>query len=279
MVHSIGSIIKLARQNKNMTQEELAGRLGITPQAVSKWERDAGIPDIGMIGGICRSLEISADVLLGLENPTESKEQEDNQIIMKNLRQSFEPLELLLGYEVVPLFLEHSYTGRIMEMRKKLAVEGILVPVVRIRDTHLAEKNEIIILASERLLYQEQLESSTWKLEYIVEQLEKIIREKYRYILSPDITRTLVENLRMEYPALIEGVVPERLSYHRLTDILKAFIEKGNSTKYIRGVIETAERMTRNGEQPSTEEIAERCTVELAEDNFWIYLGKKPGRI
>lgn len=39
MVRQIGENISRFRQNQNMTQEEFALRLGVTPQAVSKWER------------------------------------------------------------------------------------------------------------------------------------------------------------------------------------------------------------------------------------------------
>ena len=38
-MNHIGDIISKMRQNKNMTQEEFASRLGVTPQAVSRWER------------------------------------------------------------------------------------------------------------------------------------------------------------------------------------------------------------------------------------------------
>lgn len=41
MVQQIGENISRFRQNQNMTQEEFASRLGVTPQAVSKWERGA----------------------------------------------------------------------------------------------------------------------------------------------------------------------------------------------------------------------------------------------
>ena len=37
MKQDIGAIISQARQNRKMTQEEFAARLGVTPQAVSSW--------------------------------------------------------------------------------------------------------------------------------------------------------------------------------------------------------------------------------------------------
>jgi transcriptional regulator with XRE-family HTH domain len=40
---SIGERIAIERQNKKMTQEEFASRLGVTPQAVSKWERGGSL--------------------------------------------------------------------------------------------------------------------------------------------------------------------------------------------------------------------------------------------
>ncbi|MBS7339145.1 MAG: helix-turn-helix domain-containing protein [Lachnospiraceae bacterium] len=45
-LEQLGTKISQCRQNKNMTQEELARRLGITPQALSKWERNLSYPDI-----------------------------------------------------------------------------------------------------------------------------------------------------------------------------------------------------------------------------------------
>lgn len=39
----LGEIICQYRQNKKMTQEEFASRLGVTPQAVSKWERGGSL--------------------------------------------------------------------------------------------------------------------------------------------------------------------------------------------------------------------------------------------
>ena len=42
----IGDKISEYRQNKGLTQEELAGKIGVTPQALSKWERGQSLPDV-----------------------------------------------------------------------------------------------------------------------------------------------------------------------------------------------------------------------------------------
>ena len=43
----IGDKTSEYRQNKGLTQEELAGKIGVTPQALSKWERGQSLPDVG----------------------------------------------------------------------------------------------------------------------------------------------------------------------------------------------------------------------------------------
>jgi transcriptional regulator with XRE-family HTH domain len=63
MGNGIGEKICHYRQLKKLTQEELASRIGVTPQAVSKWERENGLPDVDVLAGIASVLEVSADVL------------------------------------------------------------------------------------------------------------------------------------------------------------------------------------------------------------------------
>lgn len=52
----LGRRISLYRQNKNMTQEELANRIGVTPQALSKWERNQSLPDVSLLISLCNVL-------------------------------------------------------------------------------------------------------------------------------------------------------------------------------------------------------------------------------
>ncbi len=46
---TIANRIKEYRQNQNVTQKEFAKLIGISPQAISKWEREQGYPDISLL--------------------------------------------------------------------------------------------------------------------------------------------------------------------------------------------------------------------------------------
>jgi transcriptional regulator with XRE-family HTH domain len=71
MANSLGLNIRNFRKNKGFTQEELAGILGVTPQAVSRWESEAGLPDVSMIVPIAQTLGITTDALLGYQQQSQ----------------------------------------------------------------------------------------------------------------------------------------------------------------------------------------------------------------
>ena len=63
---SIGKKIKELRRQNDMTQEKLADLLGVSYQAVSKWETDVSSPDLSLIAPLTRLFHVSADVLFGI---------------------------------------------------------------------------------------------------------------------------------------------------------------------------------------------------------------------
>lgn len=61
---SIDKILIKLRKEKNLSQEEVADKLNVTRQTVSKWETGQSTPDFDKIKPICELFEISADELL-----------------------------------------------------------------------------------------------------------------------------------------------------------------------------------------------------------------------
>ncbi len=64
-MNEIGNKISLLRKSANLTQMELANRLGISFQAVSNWERGISMPDISNLGLLAEILGVTVDELIG----------------------------------------------------------------------------------------------------------------------------------------------------------------------------------------------------------------------
>lgn len=69
MNETMGAIIARKRKELGMTQEQLAGELGISYQAVSKWENELSSPDISALPLLADTLGLTIDELFGRERP------------------------------------------------------------------------------------------------------------------------------------------------------------------------------------------------------------------
>lgn len=61
----IGAIIKKLRTENHVTQDTLATAMGVTPQAISRWESEGGYPDIELLPALADFFSVSTDELLG----------------------------------------------------------------------------------------------------------------------------------------------------------------------------------------------------------------------
>ena len=86
-MNTIGQNIAYFRKQKQLTQEELAEKMSVTAQAVSKWECDASYPDITVINSLAKVLGISVDSIFnGSKEIPEMKETTPEKIDRRILR-------------------------------------------------------------------------------------------------------------------------------------------------------------------------------------------------
>lgn len=99
----IGRFIAECRKESNMTQIQIAEKLGITNRAVSKWETGKSIPDVSIMLELCEILNISVNELLSgkrLDKVEEKMESEQNILTMLMAKDELEnfkiPTEILI---------------------------------------------------------------------------------------------------------------------------------------------------------------------------------------
>ena len=80
---AIGSYISKKRREKNLTQEQLAEKLGVYNKTISKWGNDKCMPDHSIIEQVCRELSVTLSELMDGEDAAESSMRvyDDEQIL------------------------------------------------------------------------------------------------------------------------------------------------------------------------------------------------------
>lgn len=98
-IEKAGEQIAMLRKSKGLTQNELGERLGVSFQAVSKWERGETLPDVSVLPDLAKVLETTVDfILCGGEKSVEYKGKINVSDMINGLR-NFENMGRLLGKE------------------------------------------------------------------------------------------------------------------------------------------------------------------------------------
>ena len=64
--YEIGNRIRKYREECNMTQKQLAERIGVSNSRVSNWEQGLNRPDADILAAVCVALDVSPSLLLGI---------------------------------------------------------------------------------------------------------------------------------------------------------------------------------------------------------------------
>ena len=242
MRNNIGETICQYRQMRKMTQEEFASRLGVTPQAVSKWERGNGMPDVSLLAGICKVLGVSAGALIGVE---ESVVENGNISTDREIKNNMiaEPLVLefgggLMSYIVSGLETDYVNKQRLFLVRKN----GKLMPLLRIRDSLELSENEYRILSFDNVLFtavMDEKEENPYK--KMIDDVVDVCDKNYAVILNKNIVKLMIDNLSEVYPGVVEDIVPSKISYLQIKEELKRMVEEGKSIRNLIGILEDIE--------------------------------------
>lgn len=242
MQTNIGEVICQYRQMHKMTQEEFASRLGVTAQAVSKWERGNGMPDVSLLAGICKVLGVSAGALIGVEetvvengNITTDREIKNNMIA--------EPLVLEFGVGLISYIVSGLETDYVNKQRLLLVKRtGKLMPLLRLRDNVELKENEYKVLVYDKVLLSgviDEKEENPYK--RIIDDVIDICDKHYGAILNKNIVKLMIDNLSELYPGIVDDIIPAKISYLQIKEELKKRIEEGQSIRNLVGILEEIE--------------------------------------
>ena len=157
----IGKFILKLRREKNMTQQELADRIGVTDRAISKWENGRGLPDLSLMMPLCKELGITINELI-------SGEQIEKEDYQSKLEEN--------------IFKTIDYTNRKFANKNKMFKIAIGIMIILITIIGL-----MFFVDVNRMNNNEPVVFSTWGFKYapLVDfHEEKIISEVENYLLE-----------------------------------------------------------------------------------------------
>lgn len=139
----MGYKISELRKKKGLTQSELSSLMGVSPQAVSKWESGNSYPDISVLVMLAKELETTTDYLLGKEDSPEiilSKEENrksiEDIIVKIRIIDEGDKISMNLPLAFIQMGLDMSKTLKLNNIDISKAISSIDMDMV----VSLAEK-------------------------------------------------------------------------------------------------------------------------------------------
>lgn len=159
-IKAIGQFIKTMRKKEQITQKELAEKLNISPQAVSRWENGDALPDTLLLLELAKCLRVSVDLILNAGNPNCELEKTEK----------FNVLDVPKGFEAIESV--KKYFGD-----KSLFYIGMIQGISKIMNFDFEEALE----KNKRILYLEVIISAV-NLGYYVdkEEVEELFKDNYQ---------------------------------------------------------------------------------------------------
>lgn len=96
----IGQFISDCRKKSKLTQEQLSEKLGVSINAVSKWERGLNLPDVSLMKELCKTLDITLNELF------EGKKLTNEEIISKSEKNIMSLMMTLKQLKIVEIFTQ-----------------------------------------------------------------------------------------------------------------------------------------------------------------------------
>lgn len=133
----IGKFISLKRKEKNITQSELAEKLGMTDRAISKWENGVCLPDANNMLELCRILGITINDLFSgevVDKMDNEKKLEENLLEMVKWKEQRDKelllLEIFIGVTVSLIMVTCILLASLVNMQDWLRVLLITIGII-----------------------------------------------------------------------------------------------------------------------------------------------------
>jgi flagellar biosynthesis component FlhA len=256
-----------ARKEKGMTQKSFASKIGVSEQAVSKWERGLSFPSLDVLESIVTILECSYNFLFdykceGTNDMDQLSSKKRSEIAAYQVK---DILTIEFGVGLIELFVKEMNNGfdAIHKMRKELANEwGMLLPLIRIRDNIECKENEYCfklhgrtiatgcayktmnvefepcILEEGDFSFNDPVhgKNAVWTnrhvpsqvdaMKYILIHFKDIVIKNYSQILNKQLVYEMLKAVERESIMTVQNVIPEKISYNLLKEILLELIIK-----------------------------------------------------